>query len=77
MDFATCSEAARRQPWSDVWYDTHPTGPELAAELGPNWAICRNTPRNRAKYGNCLSRKRYEAACARIMSRRTKTEDCR
>jgi hypothetical protein len=29
---------------------------------GPNWGLCRSTPRTRAKYDRCVTRKEYAAA---------------
>lgn len=31
----------------------------MRSELGPNWAICRATPKNLSRYGACISAKRY------------------
>ena len=40
----------------------YPTAKELCAILGPRWAICKNTERNRGRYGRCISRKAYQRA---------------
>lgn len=47
-----------------------PTCEELTAVLGPRWAICRGTPANKARYGNCISRKRYAAVRDEILRKR-------
>jgi hypothetical protein len=33
---------------------------------GPNWAICRPTPKNLEKYGNCITKKAYQDAVKRF-----------
>lgn len=43
---------------------------ELQAILGPSWAICKNTPKNRERYSNIITRKQYEKACAEALARR-------
>ena len=42
------------------WQAHEPTMEELAAVLGSNWAICRGTPANKARYGNCISKQHYK-----------------
>lgn len=32
----------------------------MRERLGPGWAICRNTPRNRERHGTCISPQRYQ-----------------
>lgn len=44
------------------WKDTHATCAELCAIFGPRWAICRDTPSNRERYGRCVTDKEYERA---------------
>ena len=51
------------------WYATHATNDELCAGLGPNWAVCRKTPRNVTRW-NCVTRKEYDAACKRALAAR-------
>lgn len=51
------------------------TSAELAAILGPKWAIARRTPNNIERYetyggGRCITRKEYEAAEKLALSRR-------
>jgi len=46
------------------------TAAELCRILGPRWAICRNTERNRERYGRCITRKEYLRACAEALELR-------
>lgn len=32
------------------------------ARWGENWALCRATPNNRARYGRCISKREYQRA---------------
>ena len=52
------------------YFETHPTAAELCAVLGPRWAICRNTEKNRERYGLCVSRAAYKNACAKALQAR-------
>ena len=52
------------------FYRNHPTSNELGAVLGARWAICRDTPKNRERYGRCISRKTYLRACAEALELR-------
>lgn len=52
------------------YWETHPTPDELRAILGPKWAVCRDTEKNRAEHGVCLSLPEYRAACAIALKRR-------
>ena len=47
-----------------------PTCDELCAILGPRWAIARGTPKNKERYGNCISKRAYDKACAEALRRR-------
>jgi hypothetical protein len=50
---------------------TYATPDELQAVLGTNrWALCRNTEKNRDRYGLCLTRKQYAAAASEALNRR-------
>ena len=51
--------------------ETNATSAELAAVFGPRWAICRATPKNVARYGNCITKKQYTAAKAQAIAART------
>jgi len=55
---------------ADWWAMQGPTCDELNEVLGPNWAICRATPRNKAQYARCLTPKQYEAAEREALRRR-------
>lgn len=48
----------------------YPTPQELEAVLGPHWAICRDTKRNRDRYGRCITTKQYRAACTEALELR-------
>lgn len=52
-------------------FDYHePTVTELEPFLGSRWAICRNTPANRERYGRCLTPRQYaDAQAAAIKAR--------
>jgi hypothetical protein len=50
--------------------DQRATPAELAAVLGPRWAICRNTERNRERYGRCITHKEYLRAHAEAIELR-------
>lgn len=52
------------------YHETHPTMVEFNKQLGPKWAICRDTEVNRERYGVCLTRGEYRAACSIAMKRR-------
>lgn len=52
------------------YFESNPTAAELAAVLGARWAICRDTPKNRARYGRCLTAKAYRRACAEALELR-------
>ena len=43
---------------------------ELRAVLGPNWAICRPTERNRERYARCITERQYQAAIREAARRR-------
>lgn len=47
---------------AEIYYANEPTCAELCAILGPRWAICRDTPKNRERYGRCITRREYAAA---------------
>lgn len=49
---------------------THPLPDELRAVLGPNWAICANTARNRARYTSCITEREYKLAIELALDRR-------
>lgn len=40
----------------------YPTVDELRPYLGDNWAICRATIANLARYGRCITAKQFAAA---------------
>ena len=46
------------------------TPDELSAILGPRWAICRNTPSNRERYGRCITRRQYAEAQRQALAAR-------
>lgn len=46
------------------------TPKELSDVLGARWAICRDTPKNRERYGRCITRKTYLRACAEALELR-------
>lgn len=48
----------------------YPTAAELCAVLGARWAICRDTERNRERYGRCITRKEYLRAQAEALALR-------
>jgi len=52
------------------WYKDHPTNDELCAVLGHNWAVCRDSFKNRCRYGRCITIKEYRAATKLIMQTR-------
>jgi hypothetical protein len=52
------------------FHETHPTAAELNAVLGDRWAICRDTEKNRERYGRCITRKAYRRACAEALELR-------
>lgn len=57
------------------------TPEELKAVLGDKWAICRNTEKNRARYGRCITKREYRNAHAEALELRefpntTWTERC-
>jgi hypothetical protein len=39
-----------------------PTADELIPFIGRNWAVCRKTAANVARYGRCLTPKQFKAA---------------
>ena len=44
-------------------FDYHTPGPDdLEPYIGRQWAICRDTPANRERYGRCLTKKQYAEA---------------
>jgi len=57
---------------TDHWTVRHATVAELRAILGDRWAICRNTPKNRQRYGRCITRQEYARIVARILAGRGK-----
>lgn len=44
------------------WFKDHATAAELERMLGRNWAICRKTARNLARYDRCLTQSEFKAA---------------
>ena len=54
----------------------HPTVDELRPYLGDSWGICRNTPANRERYGNCVTPKAYAAAEAKAIKARGYARAC-
>lgn len=57
-------------PIAESFYATHATPAELSRVLGPRWAICRNTERNRARYGRCITRQEYQLAQSEALDTR-------
>ena len=52
-------------------FDYHPADvAELAPFLGRGWAICRDTPANRARYTRCITQRQYAAAKAAAIEAR-------
>ena len=48
-----------------IRFIAEPTFGEYARALwGPSWGLCRATPKNRLRYGRCVSKKEYFAAVA-------------
>jgi hypothetical protein len=47
---------------------TRVTALDLEPFIGRKWAICRNTPDNRERFGRCLTRKEYEQAEAAALA---------
>ena len=52
------------------YYEDHPTPEELSRALGPRWAVCKNTNVNRAMYGNCITRKKFQDTAKQIVADR-------
>lgn len=52
------------------YYAKNARAAELNAVLGSRWAICRNTPKNRERYGRCITRKQYDDAVNKILATR-------
>ena len=43
---------------------------EMEPFIGSRWALCRPTPANRARHGNCLTSKQYEEAKRKAINAR-------
>lgn len=56
--------------YRSTFYKTHATPEELQDILGERWAICRKTPHNRERYGDCITKREYTRACKLALKRR-------
>jgi hypothetical protein len=52
------------------YFATKPTAAELSAVLGSNWAVCRKTAKNMARYSRCLTPKEFAAAKRQALAAR-------
>lgn len=48
----------------------NPSAAELCDVLGPNWAICDNTPKNKERYRRCITEREYMEAVELALDRR-------
>lgn len=50
------------------------TPKELRDILGTRWAICRKTPRNVERYGNCITKLEYNRAAKLALEKRKEND---